>query len=194
MMDKASEAYRLIWVVRRLFRALAQASDKSLQDIGVSAADRAVLEFLHPDQALSVPQIAERYRVSRQHVQATVNNLIGLGYLAREANRRHKRSSLIAMMPSGKAIFRKIAICPTAATASLVTNGVYSLTRNPMYLGMLIMLAGAAVFMGTLPFYAATAVLFVVLDRGFCRYEEAKLAGVFGQPYRDYKGKVRRWI
>ena len=47
---------------------------------------------------------------------------------------------------------RKVAICPTASTNYLITDGIYQLTRNPMYLGMVTMLAGVAVFFGTLPF------------------------------------------
>ena len=51
---------------------------------------------------------------------------------------------------------RKVAICPTADTDYLITDGIYRLTRNPMYLGMVTMLVGVAVFFGTLPFYAVT--------------------------------------
>ncbi len=46
---------------------------------------------------------------------------------------------------------RKVAICPTANTDHLITDGIYRFTRNPMYLGMLIMLGGVAFFFGTLP-------------------------------------------
>jgi protein-S-isoprenylcysteine O-methyltransferase Ste14 len=62
---------------------------------------------------------------------------------------------------------RKVAICPTVNTDHLITDGIYRFTRNPMYLGMLIMLAGVAFFFGTLPFSAATAVYFVIIDRCF---------------------------
>jgi protein-S-isoprenylcysteine O-methyltransferase Ste14 len=67
-------------------------------------------------------------------------------------------------------------------------------TRNPMYLGMLIMLAGVAFFFGTLPFSAATAVYFVIIDRWFCRFEEEKLIAAFGRDYEEYRSGVRRWI
>ena len=42
---------------------------------------------------------------------------------------------------------RKVAICPTANTDHLITDGIYRFTRNPMYLGMLIMLGGVAFFL-----------------------------------------------
>ena len=63
--QEQSADYQIIWLIRRLFRALSQKSNESLQDLGVSVADRAVMEFLYPDESLSVPEIAERYHVSR---------------------------------------------------------------------------------------------------------------------------------
>ncbi len=89
---------------------------------------------------------------------------------------------------------RKVAICPSATTNYLITDGIYQLTRNPMYLGMATMLGGVAVFFGTLPFYAVTIVYFVILDRLFCMYEEEKLTVAFGRDYTSYRSKVRRWL
>ena len=89
---------------------------------------------------------------------------------------------------------RKVAICPTQATESLITDGVYRLTRNPMYLGMVLMLIGAAACIGSLPFYLAATVYLVVIDRLFCRFEERKLTRTFGHEYEDYRSKVRRWL
>ena len=108
MMQDIDSAYQIVWLTRRLFRALAQKSDASLQDMGISVADRAVMEFLYPDSKLSVPEIAERYHVSRQHVQVTVNGLLQAGILAARVNPRHKRSSLIALTSKGKGMFRGI--------------------------------------------------------------------------------------
>jgi len=89
---------------------------------------------------------------------------------------------------------RKVAICPTASTSYLITDGIYRLTRNPMYLGMVTMLGGVAVFFGTLPFYVVTIVYFVLMDRLFCLYEEKKLVATFGRDYASYRSKVRRWL
>lgn len=104
-MQNADSAYQIIWLTRRLFRALAQKSDASLQDLGISVADRAVMEFLYPDGQLSVPEIAERYQVSRQHVQVTVNGLLQGGILVTKSNPRHKRSPLITLTSKGKGMF-----------------------------------------------------------------------------------------
>ena len=88
----------------------------------------------------------------------------------------------------------EVAICPTQHTAHLITDGIYRYTRNPMYLGIFLMLLGVATFVGTPPYYAAAMVFLVVMDCSFCRYEEAKLAVTFGREYEAYKATVRRWI
>jgi DNA-binding MarR family transcriptional regulator len=67
-----------------------------------------VLEFLHREEMLSVPEIAARYQVSRQHIQVTVNTLLEDGFLESHPNPRHKRSPLFALTPVGCELFRKI--------------------------------------------------------------------------------------
>ncbi|MDH5346161.1 MAG: hypothetical protein OEW59_10390, partial [Gammaproteobacteria bacterium] len=62
-MQAQSPQYEVTWLIRRLFRAMAQRADNDLRAHGLSAADRAVLEFLYPDAMLSVPEIASRYQV-----------------------------------------------------------------------------------------------------------------------------------
>jgi len=105
---KNSDRYQIVWLIRRLFRALGQASDELLGPRGFSAADRAVMEFLYPDQALSVPEIARRYSVSRQHVQVTVNPLIKKGLVTTLENPRHKRSPLLQLSKRGRSVFASI--------------------------------------------------------------------------------------
>jgi len=86
------------------------------------------------------------------------------------------------------------AICPTDSATTLVTHGVFSVTRNPMYLGIILMLLGLALVTGSAPFYIAAAGYGVVMDRVFCPYEEEKSAAEFGQEYLDYLNRVRRWL
>lgn len=88
----------------------------------------------------------------------------------------------------------RVAICPTDKTDRLITDGIYRLSRNPMYLGMVSMLTGIALWSGSLPFYAAAATYFIILDRVFSPYEEAKLGAAFADRYADYAARVRRWI
>jgi len=75
----------------------------------------------------------------------------------------------------------------------LVTDGPYAVTRNPMYLGHLIFTLGLAV---TLRSWIA-AVILILRAIWFHRRvlaDEARLTAQFGQPYRDYMRRVRRWI
>jgi DNA-binding MarR family transcriptional regulator len=121
-MAAASSEYEVIWLVRRLFRAMARAADAYLGAHGLTAADRAVLEFLYPEQALSVPEIASRYQVSRQHVQVTVNTLLEDGFLEARQNPRHKRSPLIAMTRVGRDLFAKIREVEASQVDALFTD------------------------------------------------------------------------
>lgn len=85
-------------------------------------------------------------------------------------------------------------ICPTARATTLITGGVYAFSRNPMYLGIFVMLLGVALVAGTVPFYLAALVFFAVIDRVFCPFEERQLEAMFGATYRSYRSRVRRWI
>ena len=109
-MSKAaeSEQYQVIWLIRRLFRALSQKSSENLEGFGISVADRAVMEFLYPEKMLSVPEIAEQYKVSRQHVQVTVNSLLASRLAVTEENPRHKRSPLIMLNAKGRELFSAV--------------------------------------------------------------------------------------
>jgi len=79
-------------------------------------------------------------------------------------------------------------------TTRLVVTGFYRFSRNPMYLGLLLVLCGWAVLLGSLmPFVVVLAVerLLVVLQ---IRREEAALAAKFGDEYIEYTRRVRRWV
>lgn len=112
---KESDQYQITWLIRRIFRAMSQRADNYLESLDVSAADRAVMEFLYPNNHLSVPQIADQYHVSRQHVQVTVNSLKDRGLVGMEENPRHTRSPLIALSDEGHELFAKIAVSDKAA-------------------------------------------------------------------------------
>ncbi len=86
------------------------------------------------------------------------------------------------------------AICPTAVMTTFITSDIYGITRNPMYLGMILMLAGIALISGSLWIVFATAVYAIILDTVFCRYEESKLLRQYGSCYADYLCSVRRCL
>ena len=107
-MRAPSDAYKTTWLIRRLFRAMAEKADTYLRDSGMTAADRALMEFLYPNSALTVPDIARRYQVSRQHVQVTVNRLLEEGLLTSGDNPQHKRSPLLQLSDLGSDTFEDI--------------------------------------------------------------------------------------
>ncbi len=77
---------------------------------------------------------------------------------------------------------------------ALVTSGAYRYTRNPMYLGLVLMLIGIAIYVGTLPLFVSAVGLFLVLNFLFIPFEEEKMARQFGEQYAAYKQNVRRWF
>ncbi len=102
---KNVDTYQIVWLLRRLFRALGNKAGQRLESIGITAAHRACMEFLYPDKALTVPQIASKYNVSRQHIQTTVNELVEKGYVLTVSNPSHKRSPLIKLTDGGAKLF-----------------------------------------------------------------------------------------
>ena len=80
------------------------------------------------------------------------------------------------------------------AAASLITSGIYRVTRNPMYVGLLFILIGWTVFLRA-PWAMVGPVAFVAyMTRFQIAPEERALASTFGEAYASYKARVRRWL
>jgi len=83
---------------------------------------------------------------------------------------------------------------PDARPAALVTTGVFRISRNPMYLGLVLLVLGVAIMMNrAIPLLVAPA-LGALLHARFIRPEERRMADVFGTEYARYASRVRRWI
>jgi protein-S-isoprenylcysteine O-methyltransferase Ste14 len=80
------------------------------------------------------------------------------------------------------------------ATTTLVTSGIYSVTRNPMYVGMLILLIAFVLWLGALSAVLAVVAFFVIIDRFQIRGEEQALTQIFGKPFQVYAERVPRWL
>jgi protein-S-isoprenylcysteine O-methyltransferase Ste14 len=78
--------------------------------------------------------------------------------------------------------------------ASLITDGPFGFSRNPMYLGITAALLGLAVFLGSLMAVLYPALFFVLFQFVVIPMEEKRMEEAFGEEYRDYKRKVRRWL
>ena len=83
---------------------------------------------------------------------------------------------------------------PYGTPSVLLTIGPFSFSRNPMYLGMALILFGAAVFVGSVFIFLAPIAFFLTINRFFIPREEKKLEQIFGQQFLNYKNRVRRWL
>jgi protein-S-isoprenylcysteine O-methyltransferase Ste14 len=83
---------------------------------------------------------------------------------------------------------------PFDPPSTLVTGGTFRFSRNPMYLGMVLVLAGMALALGTLTPFLVPPVLAWVFTRRFIIPEEAAMERAFGREYEDYRRRVRRWL
>jgi protein-S-isoprenylcysteine O-methyltransferase Ste14 len=77
---------------------------------------------------------------------------------------------------------------------TLVTEGFFQYSRNPMYLGGVILGLGLAMILGSLSSFVILAVFFLLLQFLFIPNEEAQLKDIFGEEYLDYMKRVRKWI
>lgn len=77
---------------------------------------------------------------------------------------------------------------------SIVEKGMYQFSRNPMYLGMLSILLGIAILLGSLSPLLCLPLFAVIITTQQIIPEEMTLTNKFGQAYLDYKHRVRRWL
>ena len=85
-------------------------------------------------------------------------------------------------------------IKPFESSSSLVVQGPYRVSRNPMYLGMVAFLLGAGVLAGSITPFLVVVGFAYLIDRRFIRTEEAMLEQKFGSQYASYRARVRRWV
>jgi protein-S-isoprenylcysteine O-methyltransferase Ste14 len=79
-------------------------------------------------------------------------------------------------------------------TRALVTTGIHGWTRNPIYLGMFLMYGGIGIAVRSPSILILTLPLAIAIRYGVVAREEAYLERRFGDTYRDYKARVRRWV
>ncbi|MEM9916009.1 MAG: isoprenylcysteine carboxylmethyltransferase family protein [Planctomycetota bacterium] len=89
---------------------------------------------------------------------------------------------------------RRTTILPRHDSRVLVTTGVFRWTRNPMYLGMVLILVGVCVIAGSATVWLAPPLFMLVVDRVLIRAEERMLTERFGEAYRAYGQQTRRWL
>ncbi len=80
------------------------------------------------------------------------------------------------------------------ASTAIVSSGPFRLSRNPIYLGMVLLCAGLASLANSLWLLVLALPFAVILQKGVIEREEAYLEQKFGDSYLRYKARVRRWI
>jgi protein-S-isoprenylcysteine O-methyltransferase Ste14 len=83
---------------------------------------------------------------------------------------------------------------PFKPVRALVTDGPYRFTRNPMYVGMACLYVAIAVGFSLIWALFLLPLVLLVVDRLVIAKEEPYLERIFGEPYLDYKRRVRRWL
>ena len=83
---------------------------------------------------------------------------------------------------------------PWTPTPELLVEGPYRFTRNPMYLMMVLVCAGASLLLASAWVLLLTPLCGVIIHLTAIRHEEAYLERMFGESYRRYRERVRRWI
>ena len=94
--------------------------------------------------------------------------------------------------------FRKAQTTPNPQAlekvSSLVTSGVYQYSRNPMYVGLVLVLFSWALYLSHFLAFVLLPIFILYMTRFQIQPEERMLAQKFGKTYQTYKAKVRRWL
>lgn len=106
--SKADKLYGVIRQIRLGFNQLKALGDALHQDLGITASMRAVMESLAEDGEQTVPQIARRKSVSRQHIQVNVDALLKVSIVVLRNNPAHRRSPVVAMTKQGQSAFKEM--------------------------------------------------------------------------------------
>jgi DNA-binding MarR family transcriptional regulator len=101
-LDELLDQVRLLWHV------MARAAQRLHPDQAITLGMRAVLEFLQREGPTAVPRIARSRQVTRQHVQALVNDLVEARLAALDDNPSHRRSPLVRLTPEGQQAIQRM--------------------------------------------------------------------------------------
>ena len=83
---------------------------------------------------------------------------------------------------------------PYHPVSSIVTSGVYGFSRNPIYLGFLLMVIGIPLNAGTYWGTILAPIFILLCNKLVIEHEESYLEKKFGETYTSYKSRVRRWL
>ncbi|NNC55306.1 MAG: isoprenylcysteine carboxylmethyltransferase family protein [Pseudomonadales bacterium] len=100
----------------------------------------------------------------------------------------------MAIVSAGAFSRAETPIVPFTTSTTLVTSGCYRFTRNPMYLGMVLVLLGVDLLLGSLTPFLILPIFVLIIHRLFILREEAMLEELFGDEFLEFKRRIRRWL
>jgi protein-S-isoprenylcysteine O-methyltransferase Ste14 len=101
---------------------------------------------------------------------------------------------LLAFNSISKFLKAKTGVVPFSESTTLITEGFYKYTRNPMYVGMNSFLLGLLIILNNPLNFIFLIVFFFIVRNMFVIKEEVQMEETFGEEYLIYKDKVRRWL
>lgn len=113
-------------------------------------------------------------------------NMIGLIFIV--------NGVLISMISSNHFEQKKTTVMTFDIPEVLVIDGLYRYSRNPMYVGLGLIIIGIWMLLSTVSPAIVVIAYFILLDIYYIRFEEKVLEMKFGEAYIEYKARVRRWI
>jgi len=88
----------------------------------------------------------------------------------------------------------KTTVKPFEKPSALIQTGAYKISRNPMYLGMSLLLMGAGFILGSIASFVGTIIFIASMEIIFIPEEERNMKMQFGEEFETYKKRVRRWL
>ncbi len=102
---------------------------------------------------------------------------------------------LLLAAPAARALGRRgTTLHPFGEPSALVVEGPYRYSRNPLYLSLAVLLLGVAIYLGSLTPFLLVPAFMAAVTSAFIRREERALEAGFGEQYREYCRRVRRWL
>lgn len=92
------------------------------------------------------------------------------------------------------AVYGRGTLSPVDPPKKLVTVDFYKVSRNPMYLGVILILIGEAIFFRSVELWSYALFIFIAFNIFIILVEEPRLRKDFGEEYTGYCKKVRRWL
>jgi len=89
---------------------------------------------------------------------------------------------------------KKTTVKPQEMPSCLIESGPFKISRHPMYFGMVSILFGMAIFLGSMITFVFPIIFIIIIEKLFIPVEEKNLEKKFGNKYINYKKSVRRWI